>query len=164
MKIITQKELQCILRYEPDSGNFIRLTRTSSKSLKGMIAGCEINGYVRIWIKSRSYQAHQLIWLYMTGKWPNEIIDHINHNGLDNRWINLREIKKSENLKNAKLYKNNKSGLPGVRWCIQKRKWQANIGINNKDIHLGFYKDFFEACCSRKRSDIKFNFHRNHGL
>ncbi|GAH20073.1 unnamed protein product, partial [marine sediment metagenome] len=43
-------------------------------------------------------------------------IDHINRDGLDNRKCNLRPCTNSQNQKNSKLRKDNKSGLRGVRW------------------------------------------------
>ncbi|MFW4291481.1 HNH endonuclease [Salmonella enterica subsp. enterica serovar Paratyphi C] len=46
-------------------------------------------GYIRIYINKKWYLAHRLAWLYVTGKWPINVIDHINRNKADNRFINL---------------------------------------------------------------------------
>jgi hypothetical protein len=42
-------------------------------------------------IDGKQQRVHRLIWLYMTGEWPKDQIDHINNVKHDNRWKNLRE-------------------------------------------------------------------------
>jgi hypothetical protein len=72
-------------------------------------------------------------------------IDHINRNGLDNRRRNLRICTRSQNLANQGLHSNNTSGLKGVSWCRQTRKWKAQISINHKHKNLGRFEDPEEA-------------------
>ena len=67
-------------------------------------------GYFRIRILGKAYQLHRVIWLYQTGEWPKEQVDHINHNRADNRWFNLREASNQENGKNRTRQRNNSSG------------------------------------------------------
>jgi hypothetical protein len=69
------------------------------------------------------------------------MIDHINHNGLDNRKINLRSCSPSQNLRNCKIPKNNTSGLIGVHWVERVQKWFAYISKNNKRYNLGYFSD-----------------------
>lgn len=99
----------------------------------------------------------------MTGSWPKEQIDHINHVRSDNRWINLREATNQENCKNRSISIRNKSGVVGVRWTKGKTKWAAYIHVNSKDKYLGFFFDKFEAICARKSAENKHGFHANHG-
>jgi hypothetical protein len=68
------------------------------------------------------FYEHRIIWALMTGEWPKEI-DHINGNGWDNRWKNLRNGTHVENLQNRTEF--NKSGFRGV--VRYGRKWQARI-------------------------------------
>ena len=68
-------------------------------------------GYLEGKILGKYYKAHRVIWLWMTGEWPKEQVDHINHDRTDNRWCNLREASRLENYRNQSQYKNNKSGL-----------------------------------------------------
>ncbi len=73
-------------------------------------------------------------------------VDHINHNGLDNRKANLRPATKSQNSRNKRLgRKNTSSKYRGVHWHRRFGKWQAAIRINRKPIHLGYFKNETEA-------------------
>jgi hypothetical protein len=74
-----------------------------------------------------------------------EIVDHINHNGLDNRKCNLRICEHSQNLMNHKLYKSNTSGLHNVYWSEHNHKWRAYIQKNKKKIMLGDFNSKEEA-------------------
>lgn len=68
-----------------------------------------------------------------------QIIDHINHDTLDNRKCNLRICKHQENIFNQKIHKNNKSGYKGVSFDKKTNKWRAYIKYNYKQINLGRY-------------------------
>jgi len=73
-------------------------------------------------------------------------IDHINHNGLDNRKKNLRICTRSQNARNRRgINKNNESGLLGVSWDSSHNKWKAQIQINNKRTHLGYFDNKEDA-------------------
>lgn len=76
---------------------------------------------------------------------PNQIIDHINQNKLDNRKNNLRITTRTVNLLNSGNFKHNTSGFRGVTWNGQKGKWQAAIQLNYKKRHLGFFSTKEEA-------------------
>ena len=71
------------------------------------------------------------------------IVDHINHNGLDNRKENLRTATRSENAKNRKG--SGKSKYLGVSWHWRIKRWFAGCHVNKKRIHLGSYKTEEEA-------------------
>ena len=59
------------------------------------------------------------------------VIDHLNHNGLDNRKDNLRITTRHENLKNTSIRSCNTSGIKGVRYDKTKDAWIAEIKDNN---------------------------------
>jgi len=64
---------------------------------------------------------------------PNKVVDHINHNGLDNTRRNLRAIKSSENMQNLKgAYITSKSKIRGVIWKNQRKKWIAQVKVYGK--------------------------------
>lgn len=86
----------------------------------------------------------------------DDVIDHIGHNTLDNRKMNLRICRTSQNAMNKKKSSRNTSGHPGVSWKKDKNKWEAYIGINGKIIHLGTYKEIEEAVRVRKNAEEKY--------
>jgi HNH endonuclease/AP2 domain len=102
------------------------------------------DGYRRITIKGRIYQAHQLAWLYMTGKWCSRVIDHRDGDPSNNRWANLRRATISQNNANRRIHRNNKCGFKGVvrnhigRWC-------AAIYKDGRRYHLGSFATPEEA-------------------
>lgn len=91
------------------------------------------------------YPLHRVVWLIMTGEWPQSLIDHRNLDGLDNRWCNLREATKSQNSQNTKIRRDNKSGYKGVFFVPQRGMWRADIRLPHVRKHLGFFDDPAEA-------------------
>jgi hypothetical protein len=74
-----------------------------------------------------------------------KFIDHINHDGLDNRRENLRICTRSQNNKNHRKLKNNTSGMNNVHWYKKSKKWMAYIKKDGKKTHLGLFIDKEEA-------------------
>lgn len=84
----------------------------------------------------------------------DKVIDHINGNPLDNRRSNLRICTIQENTFNAKVSKNNTSGVTGVWFSKEKNKWYAEGKLNQKKIYLGTYQDFAKAVEARVKYEI----------
>lgn len=163
-KNITVDEVREVFDYDEETGELIWKIKPCKKVNIGDVAGSVNNrGYKLIGYKGKLYRAHRLIWAYVHGSFPPEQIDHIDGNPSNNRISNLRAVSSQENLKNQKLPKNNTSGITGVVWKKNASKWQARIKINWKQIYLGIFNDFFEACCARKSAESKYDFHPNHG-
>ena len=74
-----------------------------------------------------------------------KVVDHINGNTLDNRKCNLRICSVAENARNQKRKSTNTSGYKGVTWFKRYSRWRAQIMINGKGIHLGYYDDIKDA-------------------
>ena len=161
--MITQEELKKQLKYDPNTGIFIRLTSNSNRIKVGDIAGGMNIGYLIICVNGKKYQAHRLAWLYVYGEAPKHQLDHINHDRSDNRILNLRCTTNQENHKNRTINKNNTSGIIGISWHKKSNKWQVRIMINGKDKYLGRFKDKFEAISARMSANHKYGFHPNHG-
>jgi hypothetical protein len=127
-----------LVSYDQETGLFTWLVWRPNGVKVGHVAG-RLNkfGYRVISLDGRSYFAHRLAWLWMTGLWPVDEIDHSNAIKDDNRWINLRAATASQNAGNRRAYANNTSGLKGVSWVVSRRKFIASIGLNGKRKNLG---------------------------
>lgn len=138
--MITQSRLKELLSYDPETGVFTRIVRTSSNARIGDIAGCLTPyGYRQISIDGKDYLSHRLAWLYMTGAWPTDQMDHINGVRDDNRFVNLHEATDAENQQNRALPSNNTSGFLGVSWHKPTNKWRADIMIAGHQKFLGYF-------------------------
>jgi hypothetical protein len=154
--MITQSELKQVLEYNPETGLFTWKKTVNTRAVIGSIAGWNINeGYIQISIYGKKYRAHRLAYLYMTGNFPENFIDHINHIKDDNRWTNLRDATNSQNQVNRLKLKNNTSGYKGVCWHKHHKKWSAQIMYMNKNIHLGKYTTPQEAYEAYKKKAIE---------
>lgn len=73
-------------------------------------------------------------------------VDHINHNGLDNRKKNLRLCNKAENCRNQKIRANKTSQYKGVHLYkgtgrnFAYRAWRASISFEGRCICIGDFK------------------------
>ena len=123
MENLTQERLKELLDYNPDTGVFTR--RVSVQGCKaGDIAGClNGKGYRRISVDSKVYVASRLAFLYMGGYLPEYDVDHINRIRDDNKWSNLRHVSRQCNMRNGSRRSTNTSGITGVCWCKQYKKW-----------------------------------------
>ena len=141
-KPITAQRLRGILHYDPETGVLRWRHSRGGWVREGQEAGSiEVQGYRQIKINRRSYKAHRLAWLYMTGEWPPHEIDHDNLDRSDNRWKNLRDATNSQNGANRRAQANNTSGFKGVSWHKASGKWRATIGIGKLHRHIGLFDD-----------------------
>lgn len=70
---------------------------------------------------------------------PGMLVDHINHNGLDNRKENLRACSTSQNQGNRRKSKSNKSGYKGVAWHPLVNKWEVRIRKDRRQVTIGYF-------------------------
>lgn len=79
--------------------------------------------------------------------------DHIDGNTLNNRKSNLRVCTIAENNQNKKAaYSNSKSGIRGVSFHKQTRKWQADLQMNGKTKYIGLYNSLKDAEIAIKKA------------
>jgi hypothetical protein len=164
-KKLTQERLKKLLHYDPETGVFTRKISTTSNAQRGNIAGtiCK-NGYAQAGVEGKRYYLHRLAWLYMYGYLPENEIDHIDRNPLNNRINNLREVSRSCNAKNVSPMSNCKTGIPGVFFNKKTKKWWVYISLGPKTKRgwLGQFKeqDFDEAVCTRLAAEQCLNYNQ----
>jgi len=140
--------------------------QSSRQTAKGMSAGCiHPNGYIRISIDYRLYNAQRLAWLFISGSWPEKFIDHIDGNPSNNQASNLRQANSLQNGANRKISSLNKSGFKGVSFVKSTGKWGAWIKVAGKSKNLGSNFATAEEAHEvyKKASDQLHGLFANHG-
>lgn len=103
---------------------------------------------------------HRVILERMLGRplSKGEQVDHINHDGLDNRRENLRLTTIQENNHNQQIHKNfNKTSIyKGVSWHKKNKIWVCYIRFQGKRIHIGCFKDELQAAVSYNKNAVKY--------
>lgn len=147
---LTQEELKKRLHYDPLTGVFTR-AEVHGGQQKGAVAGTVSDtGYRWISVAGKRYLAHRLAWLYATGEWPKQEIDHVNRVKDDNRLTNLRDVSRSDNCQNIGVKSNNSSGFTGVYWHQQSRRWRAEIRRGGRTTHVGGFSSPELAASARE--------------
>jgi hypothetical protein len=82
------------------------------------------------------------------------VVDHINHNCLDNRRSNLRIVTHRQNMLNAKP-RSDGNGVSGVTWDKEFKKWRARAHVNGRRAHLGRFESKREAIKARAAAERK---------
>lgn len=113
-------------------------------------------------VLGKQYYAYHIIWLWMTGSWPDPGIDHEDQNPGNNRWVNLKEKTQAENCKNQSMRSHNTSGVTGVQ-LTPNGTYVAAITVNKKVIRLGFYKTIEQAAEVRRVAERNYGFSKRHG-
>lgn len=167
--------LRQLLVYQPETGKLFWLYRPLStfpttracNIWNARFAGKEAftalsEGYKVGRIHKKMYKAHRVIWALYYGNWPNDYIDHIDHNRDNNRIENLRITSHSENCKNrSKVFSS--GNVTGIYFLPKLNSWRARIRHNGKTIHLGYFKNKCDAAHAYENAKIQYNFHQNHG-
>lgn len=153
--MIDGERLRQLLHYEPDTGVFTWRERTSNRIRIGDAAGCvRHGGYTQIRVEGKFYRAHRLAWLYVYGKWPTMMLDHIDNDPTNNRISNLRQATQSQNMANMAKRADNSSGYKGVFWKKQCSTWYAQIRVENKSITIGYCSTAEDAARAYNRAAV----------
>src|SRR5581483_472326 len=141
---VSYEDVRRLLDYDPRTGIFRWKVARHGHAFKGYehghvfapgtgpIAGLvKKRGHVEIKLFGRRFMAHRLAWLWMTGLWPKDEIDHRDLNPGNNAWENLREATGQQNRWNRYVQSGSSSGLKGVRQ-VRVGRWIARAWLNKK--------------------------------
>ena len=87
---------------------------------------------------------------------PGEQVDHINGDKTDNRRENLRLATNAQNGANKSKQKGTSSEYKGVCWHKATKKWRAQIGVDWKLIHLGYFTDEMDAASAYDEAAMEY--------
>lgn len=164
--MLTQEQLKELLHYCPETGVWTWIVSRGGMK-KGDVAGCVHTSsgkkYRRIKLFGSMRPAHRIAFLYVTGRFPENGVDHEDGNGLNNRWSNLREANSADNAKNQRLPANNTSGTVGIYFRKERNRWEASIEINRRHKSLGYFRNKDDAIAARKKAESELGYHPNHG-
>lgn len=104
-----------------------------------------------------SRKRYALLHRWITGSPKGMIVDHINHNTLDNRRsVNLRVVTPSQSQQNRKgAQRNSKSGIRGVCWDNTEKRWIAQVCVSKNIIPIGRFIDINEAASAVREARAK---------
>ncbi len=142
----SREQIEELYEYNPTTGIFLwKVDNPSKLARKGMRAGkVDPDGYRSLSFRGNRQQASWVAWFLHTGKWPEEEMDHINHNRDDDRIYNLREANRSQNCGHKRFLRGNKLGYRGIKIQTSGR-FHAAICVEYKEYALGTYDTAIEA-------------------
>jgi len=153
---LEQSRLKELFTYDKDTGEFTRRRKICGSNGLKVGEKKDDKGYYRIKIDKKQYRLHQLAFLYIYGYIPKEI-DHKNKNRADNSIENLRDVSRTQNMRNKNIYKNNSSGEKGIH--INKNgMFIVQISGSDGKRYRGQFKSIEEAKAVRKQYEKKFNY------
>lgn len=133
-----------------------------NRKYAGKIAGgSNSQGYWVVNISGTHHRAHHIVWTISKGSWPVLDIDHIDGDRSNNSISNLREVSRSENLRNRGVTEHSRLGLVGV--ARSGNQWDARIGDDGKSVRLGRFSCFGQALAARHLAEKELGYDPNHG-
>lgn len=164
---MTQNELKQLLHYSPKTGLFVwrvNRGRVRAGDKAGTMNYSEYDsGHIAICISRQLYYAHRLAVLYMTGLMPTEEVDHIDGDGTNNRWNNLRCVSRVVNGRNCRQKANlAKSGESCVYWRPDRGYYQVKVRTSTKRITVSGLSTIEAAVIVRNNLWKENGYHNNH--
>lgn len=145
--MLQHEQARARFAYQPETGIFTRKQDARHLRAGSVVTGTLSHGYVRIWIDGKQVSAHRLAWLWMTGHWPTQDIDHVDGNRSNNAWWNLRQVDRSTNLENIRAPKSNNrsTGLLGAYRSPSPGRFVSRIKVRGVNRNLGSFATAIEA-------------------
>lgn len=140
--------------YNPETGE---VTRIATGKVVRTLKKDGNKDYMHLQTKGKKILLHRVAWALHYGEWPKGQIDHIDHDGLNNRIANLRDVDWIGNQRNQRLRRSSQSGVIGVTWRKDKKKWKAQIRVpGGQQVFLGYHSTIEEAASARKAGEQRY--------
>ena len=153
------EELKEYLDYNPDTGILTWIKKPAGSVEVGQEAGAKHSkGYIIISFKGNSYFAHRIAYYMYHGVDPLEnLVDHKYGDKSNNKIKDLRLATVSQNgMNHIKLRSDNTSGVIGVSWDKNKKKWRSTICRDGVQKDLGHFTNKEDAIQARKEGEKKY--------
>ena len=142
MKIIDCEQLRQMFQLNSDGSlTWLSISKYHIEKL-GRAAGSPIpshgKAYWAVQINGRKVKRSRIVFCLTHGRWPQQQIDHINGNSLDDRPENLREATVTQNAWNHKRRAKRSPTPMGVRF-ERSGRYRARIAVNKKQLNLGVF-------------------------
>ena len=141
---------------------FIVVTKNNNRGIRP-IAFHRVGNYWRVSGTTRKNErktiaAHRMVWECVTGETleSDDIIDHISSNTNHNMMSNLKRSNPTDNARNCKKSKNNTSGVTGVSYREDCKRWVVKITDNERNRISKNFKFFEDAVLHRQNLEKKF--------
>ncbi len=98
---------------------------------------------------TRQLRMHDVVATRMFGAiTPGLLVDHIDHDTLNNTRDNLRLATRAQQQANRRKTKPSSSRFKGVHWDCVKKKWRVRPTVEGKKTDLGYFSDEIEAAAA----------------
>jgi len=148
--------------YDASIGNFsfvetdrlvkLQTLKNGYKTIKLSNAKLDVRCYVLV---------HRLAWFLYYGTFPVFEIDHVDTNKANNCINNLRDATHRQNHQHCPKKVKRIGGAftsrhKGVAWHKRDQVWMAQIRVDGRSIHLGNFRDEYEAACAYNEAATRF--------
>lgn len=136
---MTREDFLHYFKYDRKEGTLTWVNPPKSKSYllnreAGTVRQDKRNFYRLVCVNRKIMTVHKIIWFLETGKWE-KLIDHIDGDGLNNKFSNLKPCSNRKNQHNR--YTHRSGRLVGASWDTERRRWFSCIQIEGKTKFLG---------------------------
>jgi len=161
----TLDQLREKFEYNPLTGEVFGLNWGNSHKRKLLTSISDL-GYYRVLTvingKQRALLLHRVGYELQTNTLLDSfVIDHIDHDKLNNKFSNLRKVTRLENNRNLGKRATNTSGVSGV-YQLPNGKWRAQIRVDGRNHHIGCFKTQEAAAAAKLQANTDYGFHKNH--
>jgi hypothetical protein len=152
---VSVDRLKELFIYDPLSGALTWKIDKGRAKVGMPVGSVDSGGRLRTELSGKTYAVHHIAFAIYYDRWPVDLVDHEDRNGVNNRISNLREANSQKNNCNRKTRTDNTSGYKGVSW--HRDRYEVRIMLEGKMIHVGSSKDPRIAALMYNEAAIKYH-------